>query len=96
MIDTPFSLQSRIVASDGYISTEMEGEMVLRSITTGRYLGLNRVAARVWELVEDARTIESIRDQLIRDFPDVDETTCTRELLSLLASFHSLGLIETA
>ena len=45
---------TRLAASPRQISTRLEGEAVILDTTDGVYYGLDRVGARVWELLQEA------------------------------------------
>jgi len=83
----------KIVAVRDQISCDLEGEAVILHLREGVYYGLNEVAAKVWELVQEPRTATEIRDILLESY-DVDPEACLRDLLNLLQSFSAWNLIE--
>ena len=44
------------------------GEMVLLNVEGKELFGLNRVGARVWELLDGNRTLEEIAEAIAKDF----------------------------
>jgi hypothetical protein len=68
-------------------------EVVILSLRNGGYFGLNPVAARVWEMLQEERLVIEIRDMLLREYA-VEEEHCTRELVTLLEHFAEWELIE--
>jgi hypothetical protein len=87
------NLEIRIVASSKQISCDLADEAVILNLEDGVYYGLNPVASRVWGLVQEPRTIRELRDSLLSEF-EIDEPTCTRDLIDLLNQLQRWGLIE--
>lgn len=57
--------------TSGLAIADLGGEAVLLDPTTGRYFGLNEVAARILELAQERTTVAEVVDRLIEEF-DVD------------------------
>jgi hypothetical protein len=88
------SLASAVVASREQVSCDIAGESVLLSLRTGVYYGLNAVAARVWALIEQPRTVASVCDALLEEFEGVTREQCVAEVLALLEQLAGWELIE--
>lgn len=86
-------LETTVVASLKQISCELADEAVILNLEDGVYYGLNTVASRVWGLVQEPRTVREIRDSLLSEY-DIEESTCTRDLLDLLDRLQQWRLIE--
>ena len=84
---------SVVVVSDNQLSTQMLGEAVILNARTGTYHGVEEVAARIWELLQEPRTVREIHAALLEEY-DVDADTCRRDLLGLLQALAAEGLIE--
>ena len=84
-----------MVACTDQVSAELEGELVILSIRNGEYYGLNPVGTRIWALIQEPTSLATVRDQLLRDFPDVDETTCTADVLALITELAEANLVDT-
>jgi hypothetical protein len=82
-----------VVVSAQQVSCDLGGEAVILDMQKGKYFGLNGVGSRVWELVQQPRSVEEIRDQLLIEF-DVDRERCERELSVLLHDLAEHGLIR--
>jgi hypothetical protein len=85
----------RFIHSGEVVSRVIDGEAVLLDLVSGRYLGLNDVATRVWELVAEGRDFGSIRAALLAEF-DVPEDVLDRDLDQLFAEMQARGLIRPA
>jgi hypothetical protein len=70
-------------------------EMVMMSVTAGRYYGLNTVASRVWELLETPKTIAQLCAQICEEF-EVDAQTCEVEVLKFVQDLISNGVVHEA
>ena len=88
------SLSSTIVASDQQISCDVADEVVLLSVQNGQYYGLNPVGASIWRLIQEPRTLETVRQQLLDEYDDVTSDACAVEVLAFATNMHALGLIE--
>jgi hypothetical protein len=87
-------LHTRVVAIRQQISCDLAGESVVLNLRAGVYYGLNEVAAHVWKLVQEPRTIEEIRDVLLTEYRDVSPETCTRDLMNLIQNLREWKLLE--
>ena len=93
-VDPALSLTATILASKQQISCDVADEVVLLSVRNGQYYGLNPVAASIWRLIQQPRTLASVRDGLVSEYADVSVATCTNEVLAFAANMLALGLIE--
>jgi len=57
------------------------------------YYGLNAVGARVWELVQEPKTVTEIRDTLLSEY-EVEPNRCEQDLLALLQELAGKGLVK--
>jgi hypothetical protein len=89
-----FAANAAIVAASEQISCNLSGEAVILNLRTGNYFGLNPVGARVWELLQQPRTVSEIRDLILSEY-EVDSARCERDLHALVEELASRGLIQT-
>jgi hypothetical protein len=88
------SLESTVVAGTQHVACEVGDELVMLSLETGEYFGMNPVAARIWDLVQAETTVWAVRDQLLRDYEDITMERCTEDLLDVLAQMRDWRLVE--
>ena len=88
------SLASRVVAASDLVATRVDDEVVILSLRSGEYHGLNPVAASIWERVQAPSTVESLRDSLLEEYDGVTAEQCEDEVLATLTRLRELGLIE--
>lgn len=86
-------LDTTVVAGREQISCELADEAVVLSLRDGVYYGLNAVAARVWDLVQEPRTIREIGEILMDEY-EIDRESCTRDLLDLVDRLREWKLVE--
>jgi hypothetical protein len=91
--EVTLTLDSELVASTTHVSCELGDEVVILSLSTGEYYGLNPVAARVWTLLQEPRRVAEIRDRLLDEYPDVTATDCADQVLALLDEMVTLQLV---
>ena len=72
-----------------------DGELVILSLSSGTYYGLNSVGAHIWQLLQQPRTIDEITKILIEEY-DVERCCCEEELLALISDldFHELVIFK--
>lgn len=87
-------LEDTVVAARNQVAAEVGGEIVILNVTSGEYFALSAVGARIWALIEQPRCVRDVRDQLLREYVDVDEERCTDDLLALLREMYSEELLE--
>ena len=88
------SMLSKVLQAKGQVSCDMAGETAILSVRSGIYYGLDTVGARIWELIEQPRTLQEIRDTLVKEY-DVESVRCETDLLAILQQLQAEGLIET-
>ena len=89
------SLGSTVVATEGQVSSDLGDEVAILDLKAGMYYGLDSVGARVWNLVQEPRTVEEIRNILTSEY-EVDPYRCERDLIALLQRLLDEGLIEVS
>ena len=72
---------------------ELAQEAVILNFKSGVYFGLNPVAARVWSLIQEPRTVSALLAMLLDEY-DVAPDRCEHDLVALLADLAARDLIE--
>ncbi|MDH3445204.1 MAG: PqqD family peptide modification chaperone [Deltaproteobacteria bacterium] len=83
---------STVVAAKGRVWCDMAGEAVILNTDSGVYYGLNPVGARVWQLIQEPRTVQDLLRTLLETY-DVSADRCELELISLLQELATKDLI---
>ncbi len=87
------SVDSIVVAAKNQISSDLQGREVILNIKSGVYYGLDGVGTRIWNLLQQPRTVKEIRDMLL-DHYDVNTQRAEVDLMALLQKLSDAGLIE--
>lgn len=82
-----------IVAAKEQISSDLGGDAVILNLKTGVYHGLDSVGARIWNLLQESRTVNDILNTLLQEY-DVSPAHCEHDLVVLLQKLADAGLIE--
>jgi hypothetical protein len=88
-----YSRDTTVRAVENQISTEIEGELVVLQLEEGEYFGLDGVGPRIWELLQESRTVGDIEDRLTEEY-DVSRERVRRDVDDLLADLGDAELIE--
>jgi hypothetical protein len=62
------SAQSVIVAASEQLSSNMGGETVILNLADSTYYGLDPVGTRVWDLVQEPKTVREVVDTLLQEY----------------------------
>ncbi len=92
-MDANLSVRSIVVAAPEQVSCPLGEESAILNLKNTVYYGLNPVGARVWNLLQQARTVGELRDTLLDEY-DVEAGRCETDLLELLEKMRSEGLIQ--
>jgi hypothetical protein len=88
-----FPAGALVVAADGQISCNLDGQAAILNLESGVYYGLDEVGATVWELIASPRRFGEICAALMRSY-EVDPLQCSRDLQALLSDLEAHGLIK--
>ena len=92
-MDASLSVHSIVSASPEQVSCPLGDEAAILNLKNTVYYGLNPVGARVWNLLQQPRTIGELRDMLLEEY-DVEAGRCEADLLELLQKMRTEGLIQ--
>ena len=84
--------QRQFVAAPDQVSSDLDGDAVILNLNSGVYFGLNPVGARVWELLQEPRTVDEICGTVRQEF-EVELDRCRRDLINLLEQMRNEGLV---
>ena len=84
---------SKVVATKEQLSSDLTGETIILNSKSGVYFGLNAVGASIWNLIQEPKTINEIRDAILAKY-QVEPEQCESDILGLLQEMQTEGLIE--
>ena len=76
------------------LSSKIDNDTVLFDPEAGKYFGLNPVASRIWDLLENPITEDDIIQALLDQF-DVSEPDCRQAVQDFLAGLDQKDLLIT-
>ena len=87
------SNSSIISAAKEQVSSDLGGEAIILNLKSGVYHGLNEVAAKIWNIIQNPKSVNDVRTILLEEY-EVDFQQCDRDLKELLQELTKVGLIE--
>jgi hypothetical protein len=74
------------------VSAKIDDEIVLMSVKSGKYFGLNRSASRIWEHLEEPLELEELYSVLMREYK-VNFETCRSDTDIFLKQLHEKSIV---
>ncbi|PSB02272.1 lasso peptide biosynthesis PqqD family chaperone [Merismopedia glauca] len=84
---------SVVVASQELVSSDLAGEQVILDLSSGMYYGLNPVGTRIWQLIQEPKTVKEVEETLLSEY-EVEAEQCQKDLMTILEQLDEQGLIE--
>ena len=72
---------------------ELDDNQVMMHLEKGKYFGLNPVGKRIWELIEEPKSVADITQSLMAEF-DVTEAQCTSEVRAFLDKAVTCDIVQ--
>ncbi|HEY3285990.1 MAG TPA: PqqD family peptide modification chaperone [Gemmatimonadaceae bacterium] len=94
-ITSGLTVADAVVASRDQVSADVAGEAVILGMRDGVYYGVDRVAARIWTLVQRPVVIHEVV-QAICDEYDVEPAECAADVLAFVELLLAKGLVVRA
>jgi len=92
-MDESLRTSSIVVVAKEQVSCPLGDEAAVLNLKNSVYYGLDSVGSRVWTLLQQPRSVGELRDTLLSEY-EVEARRCEQDLLALLESMRSEGLIE--
>lgn len=83
---------STVEAVKDQVWCELVGEAVILNLKSGVYYGLNAAGARVWRLIQEAKTVGAVLEALLEAY-DVTPERCESDLVALLTDLAARELL---
>jgi hypothetical protein len=75
------------------VACDLAGEVVILSLQSGQYFGLNEVGGRIWNLIQEPKTVGAVFEALLQEY-EVATEQLEGEVLALLEKMAINELIE--
>jgi hypothetical protein len=82
-----------IARSEGLVEAGIDDEIVMMSIEQGDYYGLDSVASRIWQLLEQPQTVSKITAQLMAEY-EVAAEQCRADTGAFVREMVEHGLVS--
>lgn len=89
----PLELSTRVVRFPELMSTPVDKEIVILSLASNHYVGLDEIGRRVWELLEQPKRVDELCRQLTREF-EATEQQIAGDVLPFLGQLKNEGLLR--
>ncbi len=90
---TLLSMNAIVMASSDQVSSKLGDEVVILNLRNGVYYGLDPVGARIWDLIQEPRSVQEVCAVLLEEY-EVTPEQCASDVLALLRDLEAQGLIE--
>lgn len=86
-------LNTVITRHPDMLSAEIGGEAVMMSIEKGAYFGLNPVATRIWDLIEQPKSLAELIAAIFEEY-EVTPEQCEADVREFSADMIERGLAQ--
>lgn len=76
----------------GFLASNLGDETVMMNLDNGDYLGLNKVASDIWNLLKEPISVEKLYSQIINLY-DVTEEQCKVEVNDFLKKISEQNML---
>jgi hypothetical protein len=87
------SMNSVIGVTKDLVSADLGEEIAILHLENGVYYGLDAVGARIWDLIQEPKRVDELRDSILKEY-DVEPERCKSDLLELLDELANQDLVE--
>lgn len=86
------TLQSVIKRDESLLTQELEEELVIANLSSGRYFGLGESGKRIWDLLERPMALDNICTTLLEEY-EIDRASCERAVLTFASRLLEKGIV---
>ena len=87
------SAETILKRSSSIISSEIDGETVMMDTAFSSYYGLKEIGTHIWRLLESARSVRNICEELTGEY-EVSYEQCLEDVLPFLEALREQQMIE--
>jgi hypothetical protein len=91
-LDTSLSPESIVAATKQQVFCLVGEESAILNMNNSVYYGVDAVGTRVWNLLQQPRTVRELCDAILNEY-DVEQERCERDILDLLEQMRGEGLV---
>ena len=75
------------------VFNDIDGEVVLLNVKTGKYFGMDAIGSRIWQLIDEPKTLAELVQTLTKEY-DVSESQCSKDTEVFLNRLADDELLE--
>jgi hypothetical protein len=75
------------------LTTDLDGEIGMFNIETGKYYTLGGVSSDIWNFIEKPISVEQLVNKLLEQY-DIDKETCLQHTITFLIELQEMKLID--
>jgi len=76
----------------GWISARVGDEIMMMNVERGKYIGLTETGARIWELLEEPRSVDYLCTELCREY-EITSAICRTEIDAFVTVMSEQGAL---
>ncbi|MRJ42967.1 PqqD family peptide modification chaperone [Idiomarina sp. FenBw--71] len=92
-VNMTIALEDKVQRHTELVFAHMGNEVVMMSEDQSDYLGLNGVASRIWEMLEQPLAVDVVCTKLQQEF-EVSKEQCEQDVLLFLNEMQQRNLIQ--
>jgi len=85
--------KTMVSQAENVAAADLDGEVVMVLLETGKYYGLGSVGSRIWQLIAQPCRIAEVIDKLAAEY-EVTRKTCLADTVEFLTHLAAEGLIS--
>lgn len=85
--------ESYIKRNKEVFASEIDDEVVMMNVDTGKYYGMDTVGSRIWELIAEEIQVKEVINKLMEEY-DVGEEQCEKDVLEFLNELYENKLVQ--
>ena len=89
------TLEDAVQVNEDAVFRELDGEAVILNLETGIYFGLNETGTRIWNLIVEHGSLQSVLDVMAEEY-DAPRTSLENDVLQLAAKLCEKGLVSAS
>ena len=83
----------KVTFKENVIFRDLDDEMIIMDMNSGKYFGLNETGARIWSLLNENQKIKDIIEKLSDEY-DITKEQCEKEVKKFISTLLEKGLID--
>jgi hypothetical protein len=89
------SVDTRFMRSEKLLYSQVDGDVTMMSVETGKYYSLTAVGARIWSLLDQPRSVRQVCDGLMAEYR-VEPARCEGDVLNIFRRMAEEGVVAVA